>query len=74
MFVARDPPNPFTIRLLFSSGPSKSLGSCDIHAEQRLSIPTSPESVSKWLSLSVDMVAFACIASTDMAMILVVHR
>jgi hypothetical protein len=74
MFVVLDPPKPFTIRLLGSSGPSKSFGSWDMHAEHRLSIPTDSESVSKRTSLSVDMVAFACIAKTDIAITLLVVR
>jgi hypothetical protein len=46
-----------------------------MHAEHRLSIPTSSESVSKRTSLSVDMVAFACIAKTaDIAITLHVVR
>jgi hypothetical protein len=67
--VARDPPKPFTTRLLGRIEPgSKSPMSCDIHAVHRLSTPTFAESVSKRTSLSFAIVACACMAKTDMAM------
>jgi hypothetical protein len=44
----------------------------EMHAVQRLSIPTISESVSNVTSLSVEIVALACIASAVIAMILVV--
>lgn len=62
-FLVLDPQKPLTTLLLGSKFPSKSLKSWEIHAVHWLSIPTTCESVSNVTSLSVEIVALACIAS-----------
>ena len=58
----RPPPNDFITWLDFVNGPTKSVDSCDIQADALLSIPTGPESVSKYTSV-VSLPFDACIAT-----------
>ena len=65
MCVKRAPQKPFTMRSDGLSVPgSKSSSQCEMYAVHQLLTPMTSESVSKRVSLSVAIVAFACIAST----------
>jgi hypothetical protein len=66
-FVVLEPPNPLTTRLLGLSSPTKSSFTWEMQPEQRLSIPMGAESVSKCTDRSVAMAVRACIAKTDIA-------
>jgi hypothetical protein len=73
IFTVRVPPNPFMTRLLSLNSPTKSLLTCDMHPEHRLSTPTHSESVSKYTLRSVARV-WVAIARTVSATIVLLFR
>jgi hypothetical protein len=65
--ITFDPPNPVIKVLVFSTLPTKSSGSGDMHFEHQLSMPTKCKSVSKCTSLSESDITANFITTEDIA-------